>query len=350
MPRHSPIAEKEVPTVFTYEVVANLAAEVKLPFIRDMKRFAVGICASVVEYAVHARLPTPNTVHRQIAGLYCAAAGLRYEKAAEMRENMSDAAREIVENRARHMSRGLVVNGEPAEWKLPTPEQLRDPDRRDDACETIRSILSRGGRAKKGSSREYKTTLYGPAPSRAEPRRAAEKAFLMRLQAYYADATECKPPLTAHHDVPGSFAHFAAACLRLMRVPGSDLDYDRLGLAVQLINDIQRQRKLEKIVGDWRRIIESISRHEAIAYLGPLVEKGKVDICRVAGRDVLITSDTPPTLLEFPDTGQLHFHVSAKIRATLTIKALPRSRIMDLAGSLYKINKGRGRRRQHASA
>jgi hypothetical protein len=350
MRRQLPITESEVPTVFSDEVVARLAVAAKLPFIIDLHRFADGVRASVVVYAVGARTPTPNSVHREIAALHRAAAGRDYERAARLLAELSAVARQIIEDRARRISLGLVVDGAPPDYTLPIPEQLRDSEQRDLASQMIQTLVVLGGHVKETAAgkltREWTVTLCGPKASRAEPRRRAERHFVAHLQANYLGATGQMPPVTAHHDVPGPFARFVAACLHLVRAPVSDLDHDCLGLAVQLVNDIERQRKLERATRSLRRLLEPLCQFQPVSIVGRLIERGKANVRRIPSGSVEIEREGRAALFEFGDSESLCFAASAKLRRTIRLRPRPRARIMRLALMLQKADRNDGRLRR----
>jgi hypothetical protein len=155
----------------------------------------------------------------------------------------------------------------------------------------------------------------------------------------YFETTERMPPTTARRDILGPFARFVADCLLLARAPVTDNDPDRTGLAVQLINDLDRLRRKGKLVRDFRRILGPLREADttvSISALGRLIEDGKAEAVRVQPDD-----DTPfrkSALIEFPDVGRLCFFVAPGHWWTVGVKPYPRTRIMALAANLYAIN------------
>ncbi len=349
----NPIDETEVTAVFTDCVVARNATMAGLSPDIDVQRLANNLRATAAKYAVEVRMPTPNTVHREFRALHDAASAHNYEEMAWLWTNLSYQALAIVEDCARRLASGIMAESQPHPWGLPTAEQLRDPDRQEAACEMVQLLLVKGQHAKitRGKpSRTLRATLRGPMPSRSEPRRAAERRFVARLYADFANVSRCMPPRTAHHDVPGPFAHAVAACLRLVRAPAPDVDRDHLGLAVQLINDIDDKRKLNALINNWRRLLGPLLQFNAVSKVGALIEKGMADVQRVNATDAEASGREGPTLFEFTDTEQqLCFCASRELQYTLSVKAWARKRILKLAEDLLKASSNaRQRRRRRA--
>ena len=127
-----------------------------------------------------------------------------------------------------------------------------------------------------------------------------------------------------------------AGCLRLARAPTVDPYDDRTGLAVQVINDLDRKRRLEKLSNDWRRLLERFWHYEAVAGVGRLIEEGKADVRRVSTGTEQIDGDGRPALFEIEDAGTLCFYLSAKQSQTIAIKPYPRAAIMRIAERLLR--------------
>jgi hypothetical protein len=159
------------------------------------------------------------------------------------------------------------------------------------------------------------------------------------LQVTYLQATGQMPPTTARSDMLGPFARFVAACLRPARASVTDNDPDRTGIAVQLINDIDRLRRKRKLARNFRRILGPLREADTtgcISMLGRIVEDGKAEVMRLQPGD-----DTPiqkSALIEFLDVGRLCFFVASGHWWTTSVKPYPRARIMTLAEKLHAVN------------
>jgi hypothetical protein len=253
---NDPLCSEEVDHVFSDRSVAKLVVRIGLTNCVDVQRLAKGMRSSASRYASDAHLPTPNSLRREIAHLQHAARGRKYKTVAGVLAQLSETARELLEGRAAVLS-DRPWPDQPARASLPKPEELHDADRRDDACDLIHVIATMGGYSVDGrrrstgkQDREWRVRLYAPKASRAEPRRRAERSFVRSLRANYFDATGRMPANTAQHFRPGPFSRLVAECLRLLRAPTRDPDDDRAGLTVQLINDIDRERRLTNLVQD----------------------------------------------------------------------------------------------------
>jgi hypothetical protein len=277
MPRSSKdiIRVDEIADVFSDAAIARLARRAGLPAVTDLKRLAVGTRASAEEYAKQGRQAHPNTAHREIDALARAAARHDYEALAQAYDGMSDATRGLLEGRSQGIQQRAATDAERLSWKLPEAPALRDPCPRHAASETIHNLAVSGGRLATGRKRpggkqsaEWRRRLHAPDPSRSEPRREAERTFIKWLRADYYTATGRMPPNTAQHYRPGPYARMVAECLRLVRVPTKDPDDDRVGLAVQLINDFDRDRRLAGLIKKWRRIMDPL-RHKHIGAAVP---------------------------------------------------------------------------------
>ena len=155
-------------------------------------------------------------------------------------EAMSAAARQLLGEREQN------VKDRAPRWRIPLTEELRDPVRCGVAAEGLCCLIEVGGKQKEGRNRPsgrrsitWDALLYAPEPSRREPRRKAERAFVMWLQVALAESG-AKVPVTALHSFPGPFAKFAAKCLYLM---GAANTGSAGGLAVQLIGDLHKRRR-----------------------------------------------------------------------------------------------------------
>ena len=211
----NPISVDEIPLVFSDRAVAKLAVNARLPDGTDMQRLAKDIRAAAAQYARDADQPTPNKVRRELDALRRAAERREYRKLKQLLAEISDPARELLEIRLADIRDGHTRKNHRDTWFLPEPEELSDPTRRDVACDMVYSLAVTGGfrvegRARGGSRRRHRmqVRLIAPEPSRSEPRREAERTFVMWLRIAYHRATGRMPPSTAQHYRPGPFAEW----------------------------------------------------------------------------------------------------------------------------------------------
>jgi hypothetical protein len=350
-----PIRIDEIARTFSDAAVAKLADRVGMPVGTDLKELATGIRASVEQYAKEVRLATPNTVHREIDALERAARGRADPKLRRIYADLSDNARQLLEDRSQRIRDRAQTTDEIRRWVLPDPADLSDPYRQLAASETIHRVAVTGaywskGRRRPGGKNSVQSNwqLHAPELSKSEPRREAERTFVRWLQVAYRGATGCMPPNTAQHDRPGPFARMVAECLRLARAPSSDPDDDRTGLAVQLINDLDRERRRDGDIRNWRRILRPLRlKYAVVDDIAGLVEQGQVDVkSMLPGMDE--DPDAffcPPALIEFKETGTICFYL-LHLRQTIRIKPFPRARIMEIANRLRSMaTRERGARR-----
>ena len=332
----------EVDCVFSDRVVDGIAKRARLPAETDINRLAMGVRASAKEYAKQVRQATPNTVRRQIAGLARAAASRDYLHLIEIYRTLPDAARNLLEKRSqRNREQGV-------DWILPDPADLYDPERQQSAAATIYKLAATGGYREKGRKRpngkrskdRWLPSLYAPPPSRSEPRRAAERDFLMWLRDKYCDATGGRSGNTARRDILGPFARFFAECLELARTRTTVNDPDRAGLAVQLINDFAAEIRKSKLIDELRQLLKPWwQQYLAVSELARMIENGQAAVRHVAvGMDAAPAPDAP-ALIEFEETGNLCFYVSPRLAETIHVEPASRARIMVLAMGLQRSKK-----------
>ena len=137
-----------------------------------------------------------------------------------------------IEQRADH--RGMA---------LPNEGDLRDLDRRDEACDTVAALVRLGGRYKVGRrrltgkrSRTWHTDLLSVPSPRNFPKRENERVFVERLRTGWRLVAKSEPAPTASHQRKGPFARFVQECL--------DLVGARQASAVDIINAIAATRKI----------------------------------------------------------------------------------------------------------
>lgn len=223
------IKAEDVPHVFNGACIKRLADIGKLANNADIAILDAGLRHAANTYALEARLPNVNDVHREIGALHKAALARRptHETVARLLQNLSPAARDEI----------VAAGGE---LILPSPDDLREPSRRKDACSTIERLCSFGGSVAAGRmrttgrrSRTWKPVLSAPPATRHFDRRAAERNFVTNLRLTILEATGRSPARTADPRNPGPFARMTTECFRLLGAPHVN--------AVELINELDRR-------------------------------------------------------------------------------------------------------------
>jgi hypothetical protein len=201
--RQTAIAAADVSRVFNDACIQQLATDYRLPDTADRQRFAEGIREAARIYAKDARSPTVGTVRDEIASLSKAATRRWYERTAMLLANLSPQARDYLGGRLR------LVGPRRAGLRLPMVEELRDHGQRDEACEMIERLCTRGGRYVEGRkrpsgnrSRTWQPTLFAPVPDEHPPRRAAELRLVMHLQSVWLEAVGKPPTATVNPSRP----------------------------------------------------------------------------------------------------------------------------------------------------
>jgi hypothetical protein len=183
-----PISEDRIAEVFSDKQIQRLATLDKLPKTSNLERFGKRVREVACVYAREARTPSANQVYEEVANLHKAAARARYDELADLLAQLSEAARDVLKIRR------LGI-------ELPTPDTLRDPDQRAEACEAVVRFSSLGGGWTEGRmrptgrrSRTWKPKVWAPAPSRHFPRRKAERSLVTNLKATHLEACGQLPP------------------------------------------------------------------------------------------------------------------------------------------------------------
>jgi hypothetical protein len=244
--RQHAITAADVPRLFDDACIARLARIGKFPNSGDRQRFADNIHTAALIYARDARKLDATAVRKEIENLHRAAVHGDYERVAELLEALShQALRKLTGRRMqvpvlptpipskrapdsetlgkppRHVLRPVEEYTELdiVELKLPSAQELRDPARREEACDAVRRFCSIGGlhitgrvRPTGRRSKTWKSLLcadlfepgpepllagsayeptYVPVPRPAghPPKRQAERQFVMNLQLAWLEAT-----------------------------------------------------------------------------------------------------------------------------------------------------------------
>jgi hypothetical protein len=222
----------------------------KLPDKADKHCLARGIQEAAAIYMREVAEPNPKGLHKEIKALYDAAMKQQYDQAALLREQLSVKTRDSLNGRAGRI--GLT---------LPSPEDLRDSARRDEACATTVKLCRIGGDRVEGRKRPFgkrsattfKPLLYAPSgpPELAalnyrSPRnfskRDAERNLVMWLGVAWLEATGTSPSRTADRRNLGPFARLVREVLQL----ASGQEHSDSAVA-ERINELEvRRRKMER--------------------------------------------------------------------------------------------------------
>jgi hypothetical protein len=244
------ITADDVPRKFDDAYITRLADTAKFPKGADRQRFADGVRDAARTYAEDAWKPNVNTMHDKIEQLHRGAArGKQTDtRVADLAEKLSREIRQLF--KAREATPGF----ERAGLKFPSLEDLRDPQRRDEACEAVRRFCSMGGRYIEGRWRPSgkRSTTWSPrlhAPQRIShpAKREAERQLVMHLQSVWFEATGMLPALTANPGHLGPFARMVRECLRRAgagydETPKHPKSAD--AAVADLINEVNKRRRI----------------------------------------------------------------------------------------------------------
>ncbi len=226
--KQTAIAVTAVPHVFNDACIEHLAIIGRLPDTADRRRFGEGIREAARIYAKDASNPTVGTVRDEIAALYKGAERRRYDLTAMLLAHLSRPAHDYLTNR-------LTLPGPiKAGLRLPTVEELYDPNDRNKACEMVERLCRTGIKRRSGKrSTTWQPTLFAPAPDKHPPKRAAELRFVMHLQLAWLEAVGKPPTATVNPSRPDRpFPNLVKKCLELA---GASADH------VGLINELRRR-------------------------------------------------------------------------------------------------------------
>lgn len=168
----------------------------ELPPGANLNIFAAGVREAARVYKIDAREPDNNDLHHKIAALYDAAQRRKHEAVMLLREGLSPRAASYLEDRATR------PGPRAAGFRLPTAEELRDPEQRERACQAIEQLCRIGGlpvEGRKRSGRKHPRRTFRPLLHALElrrhvPKREPERNFVMNLQTTWLEATGTMPP------------------------------------------------------------------------------------------------------------------------------------------------------------
>ncbi len=233
----------DVPHVFDDTCLRELAKLARLPSSADMMMFGRAVRWAVRGYLNEANEPTPNQLHCEIAALHRAAARAEYEKLAALIERMSSAARHQLEGRRATLGERMPY------WRIPDAAELRDPLRHADAANGLRRLIEVGGTYRHRPRPSGQPTvslvplLHTPRPSRAEPRREAERNLVMWLQFAVTEAGGQVPVTARAADDSRKANPFVQTAARVLQLAGVCPNVGAEGCAVRLVNDLCVRRK-----------------------------------------------------------------------------------------------------------
>ena len=218
-----------------------------------MAAFGEGVREAARIFARDARNPTGNELATEIEELHRAvdpAKPRQWDRVAMLLESLSPKARDMLIDRGARPALRI---------ELPSADAVRDPERRETACDAVSKLCQFGSRYTEGRRRpsgkrsrpDWRPVLFAPEPQRNFAKRDAERDFVMWLSIAWHCATDGTPPRTARHPDAsrqvGPFARFVRECLRLVGAGDAD--------AVELINKLHRRRRvMEKRASEKARL------------------------------------------------------------------------------------------------
>ena len=165
------IAAEDVPHVFDDACIRQLVNIGRLPETADLQRFADSVREAARIYARDARKPSEKTARDEIEGLHRAASQRDFKQVAERLKGLSPQVRQALQARA------STIGFKRARLKkLPSPNSLLRRDRRERACDVVRTFCSMGGSYIEGRRRgsgkpvtTFKPRVYAPEPIKRPP-------------------------------------------------------------------------------------------------------------------------------------------------------------------------------------
>ena len=232
--------------------------------IADLTTFATGVRAAVEIYKRDRDEPNQNYQFKEIENLYKKARRLHevkvelekqesypstrstaekiehYRAKAEVEaialslalSRLSAVTIALLNDRGRHRPDGL---------QLPTPDEVKDPERYSDVCERIFSLCSIGRTRRLGRDRgigkqsmTVEIEYYAPKRTPHPKKREAEMNFIMWVQVAWLEATGILPSLAASYENQGPFVRLIDALFHRMGVEGVS--------TVEIVNQLNSQR------------------------------------------------------------------------------------------------------------
>ena len=213
----------------------------------DLRRYGNAIRNAATIYARDKAASSPRAQLKQIQCIaHLIDRSTRHPSAFEELSRAIEALDPAV-RRVWELRQSAVAHQAPS-LRIPDAEELRNPATRDRAICGLRALITVGGawgrgrrRASGRRSLTWQTRFQAPVsvPGKRLARREAERTLVMNLQVAVL-SVGVHPPATAHPDKPGPFARMVAEILQLLGATGSG---SATGLAVQIINDLQAERR-----------------------------------------------------------------------------------------------------------
>jgi hypothetical protein len=225
---------------------------------------------------------------------------------------------------------------------------LEDAECRDHAFDVISRVVITG-RDPEG------LRVHAPAPTRAEPRREAERDLVVRLIVAWSVATGRKVTTTGRHNYhyrERSVVIFVAELLGLARVPvpanhEGEHDHDRHGLAVQIMNGLAAVRGRRLTEDALRQELQQLGvEYDLVDEARRHLELGNARVLRVPIGAEPDLDPREPAIIEFDDVGTICFYCPPFGWRTLAVEPFARDRIMRLAEQLAEQNSRAQHQRQ----
>lgn len=243
MNKYGALTPSDVPKMFDSVQMQGFASKLKLPP-TCVSQLGEDVRTSVLDYLSKRAGLSNDALRREIEALYRSADRKKYTELARAIENMSPATRHELERRRKSIS-----EKDPG-WRIPDPAELRNENTRERAAAGLKALMQVGrcrteGRKRPNGKRSRDTwdpILHAPHPTRAEPRREAERDLIIHLQMDVTNAGG-QVPRTGNREKVGPFVVFAAEVLKLVGAAGPHNNVSPTGMAVELLNSLQKRRR-----------------------------------------------------------------------------------------------------------
>jgi len=199
--------------------------------VSDAKKIGQSLRQDFEIYERDRKRPNVNDCYDEIVHLYRAAEKRNIKDLAARLNELSPEIRAKLEERAARI--GVII---------PSPDELKDAEKRKTACETVARLCQIGGMWTEGrlrpfgkQSKTWKPNLYASKKEEHVSKRDAARDFVAHLRCTWQKATGEWPADTADSRQPGPFARFFKECLKLAGTPDVN--------AVKTINDFATAKR-----------------------------------------------------------------------------------------------------------
>jgi hypothetical protein len=217
------IAEEEIDCIFSADVIAKLATDIKAPP-DAVTRFGDNVRSAVRAYFAERARTNWKAIAEQIGDLHRVVdrADRGSEPAAARLANCIGSIDQATRNWLERCPRRPLP--------FPSSDEIIDRRTRKQAIRQLRSILSYGRRPSgKRSRTTFQSLLRVPKSSRGRPRDLAARELVQHLALAYAEATGRRPPRRVNLRSQGPFFRLVSRCFKEARITA--------GSVVELINE-----------------------------------------------------------------------------------------------------------------